>query len=182
MSKASTVILTEEMIEAARALIPATRVRRTVASGIDTLTGILGEFAFAEYFYNDWRRNRVGENKGEVDFEGIEIKASAFPFSDRLNLLVREDYAQKRKPAFYVQIILDVPSRHADTIFPGTKALVCGWATAEEVDRAPKRDFGSKMGGRGGYSCHYIRISALHSMEGFRRKILKKREDAHRSP
>ncbi|MCD6336404.1 MAG: hypothetical protein J7M27_13955 [Candidatus Latescibacteria bacterium] len=176
MSKASTVILTEEMIEAARALISATRVRRTVASGIDTLTGILGEFAFAEYFYNDWRQNRVGENKGEVDFEGIEIKASAFPFSDRLNLLVREDYAQKRKPAFYVQIILDVPSRHADTIFPGTKALVCGWATAEEVDRAPKRDFGSKMGGRGGYSCHYIRISALHPMEAFRRKTLERGE------
>lgn len=167
MRRYPTVILTKEMIEAARTLIPVTEVRRTVASKIDTLTGILGEFIFARYFYKDWRRNRVGENKGDVDFEDIEIKTSAFPFSDRLNLLVREDYAQKRKPPFYVQIIIDVGSRNADDISPGTKAYLCGWATAEEVDRAPKRDFGSKIGGRGGYRCHYIRITALRSMEAF---------------
>lgn len=168
MSHYPTVIITKEMIEAAKAFIPATKVHRTVASKIDTLTGILGEFVFAQYFYNDWRQNSVGENKGEVDFKDIEIKTSAFPFNDRLNLLVREDYAQKRKPARYVQIIIDVLSRNADEISPGTKAYLCGWATAEEVDRAPKRDFGSKIGDQGGYRCHHIRITALHSMEEFR--------------
>ena len=162
-----TVILTKEMIQAAKALIPATEVHRTVASEIDTLTGILGEFVFSQYFYHDWRQHRVGENKGDVDFEDIEIKTSAFPFNDRLNLLVREDYAQKRKPPFYVQIIIDVPSRRADDISPGTKAYLCGWATAEEIGNAPKRDFGSKVGDRGGYRCHHIRITALHSMEAF---------------
>ena len=155
------------MIQAAKALIPVTEVHRTVASKIDTLTGILGEFVFAQYLYNHWRRNRVGENKGDVDFKDIEIKTSAFPFNDRLNLLVRKDYAQKRKPPFYVQIIIDVASRNADEISPGTKAVVCGWATAEEVDHAPKRDFGSEIGDQGGYRCHHIRITALHSMEEF---------------
>jgi hypothetical protein len=90
--------LTEQMISAAKAMVDKVRVKRTVASKIDTLAGILGEFAFAQYFFGDWTKNRVGSNKGDIDFTNIEIKTSAFPFRGNLNLLVREDYAQKRKP------------------------------------------------------------------------------------
>src|SRR4030042_6991654 len=104
------ILVTEEMIIEAKKLISSVKVHRTIASQIDTLTGILGEFAFAQFFYGDWRQHRVGINKGQVDFGNIEIKTSAFPFRESLNLLVREDYAYKRKPAFYVQIILDVES------------------------------------------------------------------------
>jgi hypothetical protein len=147
------VVVTQEMIDKAKKLIPSTRVFRTIASKIDTLTGHLGEFAFADYFYGNWRNHRVGKNKGETDFEDIEIKTSAFPFSESLNLLVREDYAQKRKPSFYVQVII--------------KAYICGFASAEEVDNASKRDFGSKFKRAGGYQCHYINIKALHPMEEF---------------
>ena len=100
MSEYSYIIITDQMIEAAKDLIQKVKVERTIASSIDTLTGILGEFAFAQYMYNDWKQNRVGKNKGDVDFEDIEIKASSFPFRDTLNLLVREDYANKRKPPF----------------------------------------------------------------------------------
>ena len=85
------------MINEALRLIPITQVNRTIASKIDTLTGHLGEFAFAQYFFRDWRSHNVGWNKGEPDFGKIEIKTSAFPFNNRLNLLVREDYAQKNK-------------------------------------------------------------------------------------
>jgi len=162
-----TVIITPEMLDEAERLIPSTRVKRTVASKIDTLTGHLGEFAFAAYFFGDWRKHRVGKNKGQSDFEDIEIKTSAFPFSERLNLLVREDYARKRKPPFYVQIIIDVNARNAGEIPPGAKAYICGFATSGEVDRAPKRDFGSKFGGSGGYLCHYICIKNLREMGAF---------------
>jgi hypothetical protein len=161
------VVVTQEMIDKAKKLIPSTRVFRTIASKIDTLTGHLGEFAFADYFYGNWRNHRVGKNKGETDFEDIEIKTSAFPFSESLNLLVREDYAQKRKPSFYVQVIIDVDSRDARDIAVGTKAYICGFASAEEVDNASKRDFGSKFKRAGGYQCHYINIKALHPMEEF---------------
>ena len=106
MAAYPTIRITEEMIDAAKNLEASVKVNRTVASEIDTLTGILGEFVFAQYFYSDWRKNRVGSNKGDVNFTDIEIKTSAFPFSERLNLLVREDYAQIRKPPFYVQIII----------------------------------------------------------------------------
>ncbi len=161
------IIITQEMIDEARRLIPTTRVLRTVASQIDTLTGHLGEFAFAEYFYGNWRNHRVGKNKGESDFDDIEIKTSAFPFSERLNLLVREDYAQKRKPTFYIQVIIDVASRYANDITAGTRAFICGFASSEEVDSAPKRDFGSKFQRAGGYQCHYISIKDLHPMAEF---------------
>jgi hypothetical protein len=143
------------------------RVKRTIASEIDTLTGILGEFALAQYFFGDWRRNRVGANKGDVDFKNIEIKTSAFPLRGNLNLLVREDYAQKRKPAFYIQVIIDVQSPQADEIKPGTVAYICGFAAAREVDEAPKKDFGSKFGRRGGYRCHYVPLLLMHPMDEF---------------
>lgn len=162
------VVLTEDMIAKAKELESDVRVNRTIASKIDTLTGILGEFAFAEWFYDDWHLNRVGENKGDVNFKDIEIKTSSFPFNHKLNLLVREDYALSRKPSFYIQIIIDVSSTKAHTIEPNTKAYICGYATADEVDNAPLRDFGSKFGRPGGYKCHYINILLLHPMSDFR--------------
>ncbi len=167
------IIITQEMINEAKKFIESVKVNRTVASKIDTLTGILGEFAFAQYMYNDWRKNRVGKNKGDVDFVDIEIKTSAFPFRDTLNLLVREDYALKRKPPYYVQIILDVKDKRADKIIAGTKAFIAGWATSNEVDKAPKRDFGSKLSKYGGYKCFYIQIKNLQPMSTFKTEYYK---------
>ncbi len=168
MDKYPTINITQEMIDAAKALVSDVAVHRTVASKIDTLTGIIGEFAFAQYMFGSWKNNNVGKNKGNVDFNNIEIKTSAFPFRDTLNLLVREDYAEKRKPKFYVQIIVDVASRNADSIKANTKAYIAGWATSEEVDNAPKKDFGSKLSYMGGYKCFFISIKNLHLMENFK--------------
>ncbi len=159
------ILVTQEMIDEANRLIPQTKVERTVASKIDTLTGHLGEFAFAQFMFNDWRKNLVGRNKGESDFGDFEIKTSAFPFNQKLNLLVREDYARKRKPKFYVQIIIDVASHLADAIPANTRAYLCGYATCGEVDTAPLKDFGSKLSDKGGYSCHFISIKNLKPVE-----------------
>ena len=153
------------MIDAAIALIPHTKVDRTRASKIDTLTGHLGEFVFAQYYLGDRRKHQVGANKGQIDFDNIEIKTSAFPFNNRLNLLVREDYAEKRKPDFYVQIIIDVKDRDATTIPAGTEAILCGFATHYELEHAKKRDFGSKSGCNSGYKCYAIPISELHPVD-----------------
>ena len=109
------IFITQEMIDEAKRLIPNTKVERTVASNIDTLTGHLGEFAFAQYLFGNWRKHQVGRNKGATDFENIEVKTSAFPFAENLHLLVREDYALKRKPKYYVQVILDVGSTKIET-------------------------------------------------------------------
>lgn len=149
------------MLSEAENLVPHTKVMRTVASKIDTLTGHLGEFVFAEFMFGDWRKNYVGKNKGQSDFGDFEIKTSAFPYNSKLNLLVRQDYAKKRKPKFYVQIIIDVATHLAEHIPPGSKAFICGYATSAEVDNAPLKDFGSKLAEKGGYLCHYISINNL---------------------
>ena len=50
------IIISNEMIFEAKKLINEVKVNRTIASKIDTLTGILGEFAFAQYMYGDWKK------------------------------------------------------------------------------------------------------------------------------
>jgi len=156
------IIITQPMLDEALSLIEEVKVKRTKASDIDTLTGIIGEFVFAQFYYNDWKLHMVGKNKGDVDFPDIEIKTSSFPFNKNLNLLVREDYALKRKPKYYVQIIIDVTERRANSIPVGTKAYICGYASSNEVDKGIKKDMGSKYGGSGGYLCHCIPIIDLH--------------------
>jgi hypothetical protein len=175
------IVITQEMLAAAHRLIPETRVNRTVASPIDTLAGHLGEFAFAAYFFGDWRRHRVGQNRGEMDFDDVEIKTSAYPFSESLHLLVRQDYARKRKPAAYVQIIIDIPDARAETIAPDTAAILCGFADAESVDKAPLKDFGAKPGHESGYRCHYLPINRLRPMaqlQAYLRTYRMRRETA----
>ena len=63
------ILITQEMIEEAQRKVPMASVQRTVASRIDTLTGHLGEFVFAQYLFGDWRKNTVGTNKGQSDFD-----------------------------------------------------------------------------------------------------------------
>lgn len=156
------------MIEHARQIGEQVRVHRTVASPIDTLVGLVGEFAFAQWFLGDWRRHDALGTRGKADIDDrIEIKTSAFPFSAGLNLLVREDYAARRRPECYVQLIIDTPDRQARGLQPGWNCRLSGWATADEVDAAPLRDFGAKGGGRGGYRCRYISIRDLHPMGSF---------------
>lgn len=160
--------ITAEMIAAAQDVVEAVRVKRTVASPYDTLAGMLGELAFAEWFLGDWKLHDMASTKGKPDFEDrIEIKTSAFPFRPTLNLLVREDYAAKRRPDAYVQTIIDIPTPQVREIRAGWTCRLAGWATAVQVDAAPLRDFGSKGGGRGGYRCHHIMIQDLQPMETF---------------
>lgn len=170
-----TVEITDDMLRKARELEVEVRVHRTQASPVDTLTGILGEFVFAQWLYNDWRMNQVGNNKGCVDFTDIvvEVKSSAVPMSNKLHLLVREDYAEKRKPNYYVQVIISIQDSKKPVIVPGTKAYLVGWATSEEVDKAILRDMGTKSGEKANYQCRCIPIVQLRSMEELRAKLAK---------
>lgn len=162
------VLITEDMLAHAVSVEGLLRINRTRASSIDTLTGALGELAFADWFLGDWRLHDLTSTKGQIDFlNAIEVKTSAFPFSEHLNLLVRSDYADVRSPKVYVQNIICTSDRRARQIIPGTNCRLAGWATHEEVVSAPLKDFGSKFGGPGGYSCHHIKIMNLHPMSAF---------------
>ena len=166
------VIITGDMIDTAVKIAPQVQVKRTRTSLYDSVYGIIGEYCFAEWFFGNWLDHFQIDNKGKVDFlDRIEVKTSAFPFSSNLHLLVREDYAKKRKPDFYVQTIINLASAHQLELSPGMECILAGYSTAEEIDKAPLKDFGSKFGGRGGYRCRYIPIRELKPIEGLKNEI-----------
>jgi hypothetical protein len=160
--------ITEEMLRYAHEISEDVKLNRTVASPIDTLTGLIGEFAFGQWFLGDWKNHDVLVTKGKADFDDrIEIKTSAFLFSKNLNLLVRKDYAEKRRLDFYVQVMIETPDRQTRTLKPGWNCRISGWATSDDVNAAHFRKFCVKDGGRGGYQYRYIPIRHLNSMNTF---------------
>ncbi len=161
------VIVSQEMINFATQHVADCQIRRTQTSPVDTLTGHLGELCFAQYYYGDWQHNYIGKNAGQEDFKDIEVKCSYFQMSLRLHLLVRHEYTTVRKPRATVQVILDRID-HAQDIPAGTRAYICGYATSPEVDAAPVKDWGSKMGSQGGYLCHGIELGQLHPISELR--------------
>ena len=158
------VMITQEMLDVANDLVNEVQVHRTRTSPVDTLSGIIGEFAFAEWFYGDWRNNEVGDTIGRPDFEDrIEVKTSVFPLSSRLNLPIREDYARSRQPDYYIWCCIDVPSKYEKEISPGREVAVVGWATGEDAHSAPLRN----MGWVRSYRCYLTPVPDLLPMAEF---------------
>lgn len=160
--------ITVAMLEEAARLAPTVRVARTQESEVDTLGGILGEFAFAEWFTGDWRSaHEVGRNKGHADFRGVvEVKASVYPFRETLHLVVREDYGGKPKP-LYVQVIVSTDPGSKKSIVPGTRAILCGYAYHEDVAAAKLMPMPMGGGRFTRYRTFQIPIRQLRPMGGF---------------
>lgn len=148
-----TIQISTEMLNEAKKLAPSGKINRTCTSKDDSLIGLLGEFVWFQFRYGDWKKRLTSSNKGKIDDKEVEVKTSEFHLNPHLNLLVREDYKEKRKPPFYVQVIID---NHK------TRGHICGFATNIEIEEARKKDFGSKFGGKGGYECYYLPILKLH--------------------
>lgn len=160
--------ITEEMIKAAEALVPDVAVRRTVVSPVDTLGGILGEFAFAHWLTGTWKLHEVGRNKGQADLFGlIEVKTSIYPFKESLNLVIREDYGAKFKDV-YVQNIIDVDDARTKQILPGTRVIVCGFADHGQATSKPAQAMTMRGGGQTPYRVFKTPISELQPMTDFR--------------
>jgi len=160
--------LTAEHIDAAQALVPANRVHRTRVSPVDTLGGILGEFAFAQWLTGDWRKHEVGSNKGKADLLGlVEVKTSIYPFKETLNLVIREDYGAKFKDV-YVQNIINVADGYRKDIVPGTQAIICGFATHEEATSKPAQPMTMRGGMKTPYGVFTVPISQLRPMSEFK--------------
>jgi hypothetical protein len=161
--------ITDDMLEEAARLAPTVRVARTQESKVDTLGGILGEFAFADWFTGDWRgAHEVGRNKGHADFRGIvEVKTSVYPFRETLHLVVREDYGGKPKP-IYVQVIVSTDAAAKKSIVSGTPAILCGYAYHEDVAAAKLLPMAMGGGRYTRYRAFQIPIRNLRPMDDFR--------------
>lgn len=163
--------LSSEQIAAAEALVPANQVRRTRVSPVDTLGGILGEFAFAQWLTGSWQNHEVGTNKGKADLVGlVEIKTSIYPFKETLNLVIREDYGAKFKD-FYVQIIINVKDSYRKEIVPGTQAIICGYATHQQATSTPAQPMTMRGGMKTPYKVFTVPIAMLTPMDGFREHL-----------
>ena len=76
------IVLTSEMIEHAQKYSSTVEVKRTKTSDFDSVYGILGELAFAQWLLGSWKNHDFTATKGRSDFfDEIEIKTSAFPYS-----------------------------------------------------------------------------------------------------
>ncbi|MEP3667920.1 MAG: hypothetical protein ABJN42_14445 [Roseibium sp.] len=167
MDQMPSVLITDEMFAKGESLKAQLKVNRTQESKQDTIVGIVGELAFAQWFMGDWRLLKPAHTKGKADIaDRIEIKSSAYPMSVDLNLVVREDYAEKRQPEAYVQMILDTPAGGA-SIEPGMTCFVTGWTVHDRVIQDPPEYLKSQKNKRTGYKSYLVPIPELRPMSSF---------------
>ena len=86
------VLVTKEMIEDSMERAPSVTVHRTKASNLDTVYGIIGEYCFAVWLYGEWKSHSKLDTKGKLEIMAdIEVKTSAYRFSDNLTLFDLQD-------------------------------------------------------------------------------------------
>lgn len=158
--------ITTPMIQYCNKIKDRLDMNRTKESSIDTEVGIMGELVFAQWMYGDYMRgntlSEIRDNFGQVDFDGrYEIKASAHKFSWKLHLPVRQDYAEKRKPLYYIQVLFDTDK---PVISVYTNAMIIGYcSSAMALDREPET-----MGRVTSFKCYLTPFSDLLPMSDFR--------------
>jgi hypothetical protein len=75
--------------------------------------------------------------------------------------MVREDYAHKRQPAFYVLVLIGQDQKPQEEC----EAYVCGWAThAEVVAHPPRERISRHTQTKQGYRCYEVSCSELHAL------------------
>jgi hypothetical protein len=137
------------------------QIQRTRASKIDTYVGLLGELVWAKLRYGTIEAFDTLGTRGKVDDGEIEVKTSKTRISEQSHLMVREDYAQKRQPHYYVLVLIPNDEVHHNE----HTAYVCGWATHDEVmSRPPLERVSNHTGKPQGYRCFEIRAGELHDI------------------
>lgn len=155
------------------------QMQRTRASPADAYIGTLGELVWAQLRYGSYAGFDTLHSQGKVDDHGsvnplepiveigikieigIEIKTSKTRVSPHSHLMVREDYARRRQPDFYVLVLIphtQAPSAERD-------AFVCGWAShAEVIARPPIERISTHTGRTQGFRCYEVAAADLHPL------------------
>ena len=162
--------ISQLMIDYSKKIKNEVEMTRTKVSPIDAESGVLGELVFAKWWYGDWNINELLENKGKPDFEGnIEIKSSVFPFSEKLHLPIRQDYAEKRCPPFYIFVCFNVSNRYKKLITAATQAIIVGWTDGKTAHEG-KLEY---MPGVKGFKCYLTPVPKLRPMNELREEFSK---------
>ncbi len=160
--------ITPEMLAAADEFVLNVMKARATVTTRSPQTFLIAEFAFAQWFLGDWRRHNFRETNCETNFmDSTEIRSSARPFRNTLNLLAKQPYVDRRNADYYVCVIIDAPVIHPTEIQAGWICKICGWETNAKVKRALKRDVGKGNDRYAGYKSYAILISDLQPMSTF---------------
>lgn len=125
-------IITEELLQEAKSLIPKIQLHNERANEFDALTGTIGELAFAEWLYGDFRKHTVGRNFGKADFKGIEIKTSLHTLTNSRHLIAKASYVESRPAAFYVQCFCNSSTPRRGPLV-GDTVFIAGWLAKDEL-------------------------------------------------
>ena len=158
--------ITSDMIQYVNRIKTKLGIERTKESEIDTEVGLMGELVFAKWWYGDYMKGNtlqdLKNNFGHADFDGkFEIKASCHRWSEKLHLPVREDYANKRTPQYYVQVLFDTDKAAITT---ETRALIIGWIHGEQAKNGELR----AMGKITSFKCYLTPFTELSPMSDLR--------------
>jgi len=165
------IAIDETLRARARADAAVRQMSRTRASQQDAYIGTLGELVWAKLRYGDWSHFDTLHTRGKSDDAGsgdsagdVEIKTSKTRISTSSHLMVREDYALKRQPAFYVLVLVpqdQPPQQERD-------AYVCGWAShAEVIARPPIERISRHTQRPQGFRCYEVGcgdLKPLHTL------------------
>jgi hypothetical protein len=156
--------ITHEMLDHAVTLVHTVRAVRSDLSALEAIVTVLGEFVVAEHLFSDWRKHQVETHYGSHGRP--EVTTVAEPFDEKLHIHVRDEHVAKRKHSHHIMVVLDISDPKVLVIRPGTRAYVCGFATPEQMGRAPHKVMGGKIGGWGGSKYRRLRVLDLHPMHG----------------
>ena len=141
------------------------KIKRTRASPLDAYIGTLGELVWAQLRYGSHTNFDTLNSRGKVDDPGthasVEVKTSKTRISPLSHLMVREDYALRRQPSFYVLVLIP----QTQPPFAERDAFVCGWASHTEViARPPIERISTHTGRAQGFRCYEVAASDLHPL------------------
>lgn len=161
------VIITEELLEEAKSLIPRIQLHNERANDFDALTGTIGELAFAQWIYGDFRKHTVGRNFGKSDFEGIEVKTSLHTLTRNRHLIAKASYVEARPAAFYVQCFVNSSTPRRGPLV-GDTVFIAGWLTKDQLLKLGREHWEiTREGKPTGIRTLRVPLPRLNPMEGF---------------
>lgn len=162
------VVITEELFQEAKRLIPQIQLQNDRANEFDALTGTVGELAFAQWFYGDFRSHSVGRNFGKSDFEGIEVKTSLHTLTSARHLIAKASYVETRPAAFYVQCFCNSSTPRRGPLI-GDTVFVAGWLAKEQLLNLGRENWEvTRDGENTGIRTLRVPLPRLNPMEEFK--------------
>jgi len=119
-------VITQQILEEANKHLATIQLHNDRANLYDSLTGSIGEIAFAQWMFKDLHAHNLGKNFGNGDFDEIEIKTSLTLFNHRRHLVAKESYVRDHPSTIYVQCFISSRTPWRGPLL-GDTVFIAGW-------------------------------------------------------